>query len=89
MGRKAVGVYVDPEVDLRLHVLSLRLKTLGAPATKSELYELGARLLLVMLEHPDVAEDCLVKVFKHDRELAEQLDTIIAAVKPAEAEVGG
>lgn len=49
------------------------------------LAELGLRLVLVMLEHPEAAEDCLVKVFKHDKELAEELDTIIATIR-AEAE---
>ena len=82
MGKlKDVGIYVDEQVDRALSHLRV-----DVGVSKSKLYELGARLLLVMLEHPDVAEDCLVKVFKHDRELAEQLDTIIAAVKPAEAE---
>ena len=68
---------MDSEVDLRLHVLSLRLKTLGAPATKSKLHELGARLLLVLAKHLEPAEDCLVRVFKHNHALAEEFNALL------------
>lgn len=52
MPRKAVGIYVDVEVDRRLGHLAV-----DTGMSKSELYELGARTLLkVVLEG---RRDCL------------------------------
>ena len=82
---KPVGVYVPPEVDLSLHVLSLRLKKeAGIAINKSRLYELGARLLLALVKAGENAEDCLLAVYKYDKELAEALADIIELNEKAE-----
>ena len=81
MGRVVRGVgrpAISPGVWKRARRWALDL---GVDA--SRLAELGLRLVLAMLEHPGDAEDCLVRVFKHDRELAEQVDELLAAAKPA------
>ncbi len=49
--RKPVGVYVSPEVDRQIEYL-----VVDSGATKSELYELGARLLLELVRHGEISE---------------------------------
>ena len=55
MGRVKVGFSIDEQVDRALSHLSVDLK-----ARKSELYELGARLVIALAKVGYVPDDCSV-----------------------------
>lgn len=54
MGRKSVGIVVDEAVDGELDLLVGVLKKAGLRIGKSDLYEIGARLLLDIVKNDSI-----------------------------------
>ncbi|MEB3861260.1 MAG: hypothetical protein GSR84_03460 [Desulfurococcales archaeon] len=75
MGRRPVGVYVIPRVDYGIEHIAV-----DVVRTKSELYELGVRILLVLAKHDRVPDNLAYVFEKHDPETLEKLvDLLVAA----------
>ena len=52
--RKNIGIYVSPSIDQLVHIVAVKTSR-----TKSELYELGARLLLDLLTMKTIGTDTM------------------------------
>ena len=79
MVRRAVGVYVDPQVDREVEHLAV-----DTDLTKSELYELGAKIILVVAKTGRLPEDLASQLDEQARAKLHQLLTALAT-EPAKA----
>ena len=70
VARKAVGVYVSPHVDREVEHLSV-----DTGKTKSELYELGLRVLLELLRDGRLSAETSRRI----EELREKLQAVASA----------
>ena len=82
MGRRPIGVYVAPRVDRGIEHLAV-----DAGRTKSELYELGVRILLALAKHGRVPDDLAYVLEGHDPEALEMLVDLLAAARQPTYEV--
>ena len=72
--RRAVGVYVDPQVDREVEHLAV-----DTGLTKSELYELGAKIILAVAKSGRLPEDLASRLDEQARAKLQQILTVLAA----------
>jgi hypothetical protein len=80
MGRRAVGVYVDELVDKMIEHLSI-----DAEITKSDLYELGARIVLALAGEGRLPLDLANILKRRDPKAIETIGKVIQAITRAKA----
>ena len=70
--KKSVGVYVNEDVDYALGILAAKLKV-----KKSDLYELGARVILTLAAEARISDDLARMLERNDPEALERLRVAI------------